>query len=132
MKVSATREEKLDILYKCVVDGLPFFPAYGLALDYYEPDYDAAKTSWQERNTGESVCREDIWVEIVRNGGTLIFDDLEEGASFQLNLDTIDKNWDSIADHAPYSFAALVADDYDANNSCNVFQCLLFGEVRYA
>ncbi len=133
VRYEATQEEKQKLVYDCLVDGLPFFPAYGLSLDYDSKQAKAAEKTWKARNPGEEMCREDVWAEIVRNGGDLIFiDDENDGEEAgRLNLANIEKNWDTISEHAPTSMKSYIDDNYDAGNTDNIIQCLIFGEVVY-
>ena len=133
MNLNASRDEKLKLVYDSIVDGLPFFPAYGLELTYDDAQYDAAKASWEARNPGAGVCREDVWVEIVSNGGDLIFTDAENDDEEvgRLNLANIDANWDKLWKLCPRAMAEYASENYDANDTDNIIQCLAFGDVIY-
>jgi hypothetical protein len=56
---------------------------YGVRLDYSNKDYTAAKKSLEKKQKkGEFknvICREDVWMEILRIGGTLTLVDEENG-----------------------------------------------------
>ncbi len=132
MDLNATREEKMKVVYDCLIDGLPFFGAYGLEMDYNDNEYDAAKAALQAVN-GPDVCREDIWVEIVKSGGSLVFSDIENDGEEvgKLNLDSIDKNWPKLLSQLPKIVGRYLAEDYDAGDTDCIIQVLIFGEVVY-
>jgi hypothetical protein len=135
MQLISTTEEKLTLLQACLDDGLPFFPAYGLELSYDDAQYEEARASAAAR-TGESedeVCREDIWGDIVRNGGDLVFIDNEDGDAEvgRLNLSGMEHNWPRLMLEAPRSMADYISGNYDANSIDNIFQVLLFGSIKY-
>ena len=46
-------------------------------MDYSEKEYDKARKRLQKK--GESACLEDVWLEILRGGGTLTLVDEENG-----------------------------------------------------
>lgn len=133
MTLIATTDEKLKLVYDCLVDGLPFFPSYGLELDYDVADAEKARQTWKERNPNETLCREDVWAEIIRNGGDLIFTDRENDGeeAGRLNLATIDKNWDKLGEEAPRSLREYLSENYDAGNTDALIQVLIFGQVDY-
>ena len=133
MNLITTTEEKLTVLQACLEDGLPFFPAYGLELSYDDAQYDAARASLAARVGEDEVCREYVWVEIVRNGGELIFTDNENDGEEvgRLSLTGMEQNWPKLMVEAPRSMAEYISEDYDSNSTDNIMQVLLFGTIVY-
>jgi hypothetical protein len=76
MKVTLEHHESESIFHNALCNGHGL--AYcGLEITYNEEDYKNAKESLQQR--GESICLEDVWMEILRRGGTLTLVDNESG-----------------------------------------------------
>jgi hypothetical protein len=76
MKVTLEPQEAENIFLNALCNGHGL--AYcGLEITYNQEQYKNAKESLQER--GESICLEDVWMEILRRGGTLTLVDNESG-----------------------------------------------------
>jgi hypothetical protein len=76
MKIILTQEESEKIFHSALCNGHGL--AYcGLEITYNQELYKNAKESLQER--GESICLEDVWMEILRINGTLTLVDNESG-----------------------------------------------------
>lgn len=125
-----TREEKLKVVYDCLCTGLPFFGAYGLALDYDSKQYDHAKANLKKNNPDMVICLEDVQTEMVRMGYDLVFYDMEDdGAEAgRLNLKAIEGNWGEIR---PDDITAWTQESYDAADADNIMQCIVFGKIVY-
>jgi hypothetical protein len=82
MKIVLTKEESEKHFHNalCNSGNLPY---YGLVLDYDEKDYTKARKSLEAKQKRgeftETICREDVWVEILRVGGKLTLIDEENG-----------------------------------------------------
>ena len=76
MKIILTKEESEKIFLNALCNGHGL--AYcGLELVCESHKYDEAKKYLEEK--GESNCLEDIWMQVLRGGGTLILVDNENG-----------------------------------------------------
>ena len=82
MKIVLTKEESENYFYNSLCNGSSI-SYYGLSLDYTEKDYKAAKKSLTDKQKKgiftETICREDVWMEILRIGGKLTLVDEENG-----------------------------------------------------
>ena len=76
MKIQLTEEESEKIFHNSLCNGHQI-AHYGLQMDYSEEEYEKAKQRIQKK--GDSACLEDVWLEILRGGGTLTLVDEEEG-----------------------------------------------------
>ena len=127
-------EQKLSILHSAFSDGLHFFGSYGIVIDYSDTDYQKAKGALIANGTDpDSLCREDVFVQMIRQGSSIEFIDDEadaedDGQTARLNLDTIEANWDAI----PLRYIAAVQDeDYDANDADLILQHLLWRDAVF-
>ena len=77
MKVILTPKESEKIFYDslCNAVGTGYMQGYGIELVCEDSDYDKAEKALIEQ--GISPCIEDIWMQILRSGGTLTFKDIE-------------------------------------------------------
>jgi hypothetical protein len=82
MKIVLTKEEAEHHFHNALCNGSNI-RYYGLHLDYSDKDYNAAKKSLvKKQDRGEfkeTICCEDIWMEILRIGGKLTLVDSENG-----------------------------------------------------
>ena len=76
MKINLTPEESETYFHNSLCNGHQI-AYYGLQLDYDETEYDEAKERLKAK--GESPCLEDVWMEILKGGGTLTLIDEENG-----------------------------------------------------
>lgn len=76
MKIQLTTEESENIFFNSLCNGHQIAD-YGLQLDYDGKEYDKAKERLKAK--GESPCLEDVWMEILRGGGSLTLVDEEDG-----------------------------------------------------
>lgn len=129
LKLIATQEEKLKLVYDCLTTGLPTLALSSFELDYKETDYEAAKASLIAKNFEGTICIEDVQTEIIRMGKSLTFIDHEgDGEKTRLNLKLINKNWDKIRTR---EISDYLAENWDSDTADNMMQCLLFGEIVY-
>ena len=81
MKVTLTKEEAEDIFFGalCNAVGTGYMEGYGLCWEENRDEYNAAKEALQARwNTAINppvICIEDIYMEMLRQGGTLTLRD---------------------------------------------------------
>jgi hypothetical protein len=76
MKIQLTEEESEKIFHNSLCNGHQI-AHYGLQMDYSEEEYEEAKKRLQKK--GEDDCLEDVWLEILKGGGTLTLVDEENG-----------------------------------------------------
>ena len=76
MKIQLTEEESEKIFHNSLCNGHQI-AHYGLQMDYSEKEYEKAKKRLQKK--GEDTCLEDVWLEILKGGGTLTLIDEENG-----------------------------------------------------
>lgn len=82
MKIVLTKQESEKHFHNALCNGSQI-RYYGLTLDYNEKDYKLAKKSLEgKKKSGgftETICCEDVWMEILRIGGKLTLVDEENG-----------------------------------------------------
>jgi len=82
MKIVLTHEESEKHFHNALCNGSNI-SYYGLSLDYTEKDYKEAKKSLTDKQKKgiftDTICREDVWMEILRIGGKLTLVDEENG-----------------------------------------------------
>ena len=126
MKILLTAQESEQIFYNSLCNGHQI-AYYGLQLDYDEKEYDKAKKRLVKK--GERACLEDVWMEILRGGGTLTLVDEENGMDAStINLqDVHDKV--QLSDFRHLLDAINEKDDSDTAEV--ILQCVFYGKVVF-
>lgn len=122
--VELEETEVFDVLHAILCDGLYGLSNSGLTLEYEDADYKEAKAKLT------SPCREDVWLQILKDGKSITFTDnegSEEDAVLTLAKAIEGLKNPKIADEV----REIVEGNYDANTGDTVIQYILFGEVVY-
>lgn len=131
-KIIFEKEKALEILHSIFCNGaLSCFSDYGFVLDWVSSEYGKAKKDLGHEGVGfGGVCYEDILVQIVRNGGELIFIDEEcEGDNTKkLNLGVL---IDGLNNASLDKVFEIINGEDDATTGELVLQEILFGEVIF-
>jgi hypothetical protein len=131
MKVTATLDEQLKIVYDVLTSGMPYFVDYGFRLDYNNTEYAKARKVLQDASGEDkrTICIEDIQIQMIRMGFSLTFTDVEgDGDNTKaLNLTQLESNWDKV----PLRVIGAMVSDWDAGDADLFMQWVLFGQVIY-
>lgn len=73
--INLTNEKSEELFYNALC-GADVLSGYGLSLKTIASEYKKAKEGLSAKNK-VGICREDVWMEILRNGGTLTIVDHE-------------------------------------------------------
>ena len=71
MKVILTNEESETMFHNALCNGLSYINGYGLSLEADEQDYKAASQKLKSEKPNETICYEDIYLEVLRMGKKL-------------------------------------------------------------
>ncbi len=126
--IEITKEKKEEIFYNALCNGLGYIGGYGLELEYDENDYQKAKKSYLSRGT--APCYEDVLMEILRNGDSLIFNDVE-GDGDQTRSITMDDVYTGILKTPVRDLMDMIEENDDACTADAVIQSVLYGELIF-
>ncbi len=135
MNINLTKEEALSIIYSAFCNG-GLNELYSCDVHMKEiPNaiYNKAKKNWLtfHKNT-KTACLEDVYTQILRDGGSITFLDYneeEKGKPFTMTLDSVIKGF-SLPIAASDVLKTNEHED-DAWTGFNLFQYVLYGEVIY-
>jgi hypothetical protein len=138
MKIEFSKEDAEKILYDSFCNGgLTELYHCSIYIDFKinpnEINFANAKTRIKERGIS-SICLEDIYIEILKNGDTIIFTDYEGEELIELKLDDALNNFNSLSDKEKIDLSKLIDDDNcstDAWDCFNALQYALYKEVIY-
>ena len=77
MKITFEKKEAEEIFYSALCNGLGYIGGYGLVLDFEDKAYEKAKKTLKKDTPNETICYEDVLMQILREGGELVLIDEE-------------------------------------------------------
>jgi len=129
MKLILEKEEALAIIHSALCNGgLSELRYSGVVLDVSKEDYQQAK---QELLDGgeKDICREDVWVQILRAGKPLQFLDEEGDEAQEFNLD---KAIEEMSKEEALDVVNCIKEEQDdAYTGTELLQFCLYGEVIF-
>ena len=137
MKIEFSKENAEKILYDSFCNGgLTELYHRSISIDWEinpnKINYANAKTRIKEKGIS-SICLEDIYIEILKNGDAIIFTDYEGEELIELKLDDALNNFNSLSDEEKIDLSKLIDDNCstDAWDCFNALQYALYKEVIY-
>jgi len=122
MKITLTPEESEEYFYNALCNGLDYFQGYGFDLDYDADQY------YKAREKLKSPCFEDVLMQLLRDGGQLIFKDVENEGDMT-RIVTL-KDIHERVQNAPIKTLIEMADqEDDADTADIILQTVLFNEI---
>ena len=98
----------------------PFWANFGVHIDNV---YENAKLV--------NECREDIWAEVLLNGGFLLIEDVEEEKEYKVSLKDVEKGLKTLIFNYPRNYANIMTEKGDFYDYDALLQCVVFGDVIY-
>ena len=127
MQIKLTKEESEQYFYNALCNGLGYASGYGLEVDADELEYNKAKQSLKK--DGLSVCFEDILIELLRQGGTLIFDNsLYPEYKTKIKLKDVHER---VQNTQTNHLMDMVNEQDDAITADVIIQTVLFNEIIF-
>jgi hypothetical protein len=138
MKIEFSKEDAEQILYDTFCNGgLGELALSSVSVDWKSVpnanNYASAKNRLIE-NGMKSICREDIYIEILKNGDEIIFTDYEGEESIVLTLDIALNNLNEISEKDKLDLIKLLDEDdvsSDIWDYYNAIQFALYKEVIF-
>jgi hypothetical protein len=90
MEIKLSPQESESYFYNALCNGMDYVTGYGLELSYDPKDYKQAKEDWLKANVESVPCREDIWMQILRNGKQLTMIDHECEGEYTKSITILD------------------------------------------
>jgi hypothetical protein len=126
MKINLTPEESETYFHNSLCNG-HHIAYYGLQLDYDEKEYDQARERLKAK--GESPCLEDVWMEILRGGGTLTLIDEENGEEpSPIKLADVHER---VQNTPTYHMMNAINEHDDGDTADVILQTVFYGDVIF-
>lgn len=124
MQIQLTPQESETMFHNALCNGLGYMSGYGLEFEYSEEQYRAAKTKLQ------SPCFEDVLMQILRDGGSLTFVDVECDGEYTRSVSLADVH--SRVQQTPLRFLTdMINEQDDAETADVMLQTVFFEEIIF-
>lgn len=77
MEIKLSKKESEEYFYNSLCNGLSYISGYGLEMKTNSLEYKKAATKLKELKPGETICYEDVFMQILKDGGKLTLVDIE-------------------------------------------------------
>lgn len=124
MQIQLTNQESEEIFFNALCNGLGYMSGYGLEFEYSNEQYSAAKKKL------ESPCFEDVLMQILRDGGSLKFVDVECDGEYTRSVSLADVH--DRVQRTPLRFLTdMINEEDDAETADVVLQTVFFEEIIF-
>ena len=129
MNIQLTNQEKEEIFFNAMCNGLSNVSYWEFEIDYNSEDYQSAKESLLN-NGKSSVCYEEVFMEMLKTGKSIDFVDLGCDGEYtkSLTMDMIHKNIEKTPMNNLFNVAQEQDDSFDADA---ILQSVLFEEIIF-
>jgi hypothetical protein len=124
MKITLTPAESEEMFHNALCNGLGYIEGYGLQFEYSEKEYQAAKTKLT------SPCYEDVLMQILRDGGSLIMNDIECEGEYTSEI-TLKDVHERVAETPLRFLTQMINEEDDAETADVVLQTVFFKEIIF-
>ena len=124
MQIQLTHQESEQMFHNALCNGLGYMSGYGLEFEYSDKQYSAAKTKLQ------SPCFEDVLMQILRDGGSLTFVDVECDGEYTRSVSLADVH--DRVQKTPLRFLTdMINENDDAETADVILQTVFFEEIIF-
>ena len=104
--------------------------SFWASADYDESD----KEGIEIQSEFDKPCYEDVLASLLLNGKTITISDKEDGQEWKVDLDTLLKGFDKVAENRSYRHHVwnFITQDYDYYDADIILQFAIFGKETYA
>lgn len=85
----------------------------------------------RENAKADNECIEEIWADVLLNGGFLLVEDREGGKDYKVSLKDVEKGFKRLMFMYPRNYANIMTEYYDFDDVDAFLQCIVFKDVIY-
>jgi len=130
MTITLTEQESEEYFYNSLCNGISYMEGYGLEMKTKEAQYKAAKETLQQLNPGHMVCYEDVLMQILRAGGTLTLDDIDNDGEETATISLADVHEKVCKTPATY-LMQMVSEQDDATTADCILQTVFYDDIIF-
>ena len=131
MTIILTPQESEEYFYNALCNGLGYVQQYGLDLRYNVNEYKDAKLRLQSLKPNESICYEDVLMQILRDGGKLNLFDEEEQLDNEDNFITLEDVHERVAKTQTNHLLDMINENDDADTADVMLQQVFLGDIIF-
>jgi len=124
MTIILTTQESEEFFYNALCNGLDYMSGYGLRMDYSREHYDQARTRLTE------PCFEDVLMQILRDGNTFGFEDIECDGEYSKQI-TLKDVHDKMSSVDPNRLLEIINENDDAETADVILQTVFYDEIIF-
>ena len=124
MTIILTTQESEEFFYNALCNGLDYMGGYGLRMDYKNEHYAQAKAKLTE------PCFEDVLMQILRDGNTFGFEDIECDGEYSKQI-TLEDIHNKMSNVDPNRLLEIINENDDAETADVILQTVFYDEVIF-
>jgi len=124
MKITLSTQESEEYFYNALCNGLSYIGGYGLSVDFNAKEYKAAKMKLT------NACYEDVFMQMLRDGGTLTLIDEECDGEYTRSINIKDIH-ERVQNTETSHLMDMVNGYDDATTADVILQSVFFNEVIF-
>jgi hypothetical protein len=124
MQITLSPQESEEYFYNALCNGLGYISGYGLSIDYDKNEYKAAK----EKLT--NPCYEDVFMQMLRDGGTLTLVDEECDGEYTRSI-TIKDIHERVQKAEVNHLVDMINENDDAVTADVILQSVFYEEIIF-
>ncbi len=128
MKVILEHQESENLFYDALCNGLNELSYYDLEIDWDEYEYKDARIKLKALTPDESICLEDILMQMLRSGNTIWVVDINDDERHPITLQLIH---DRVANTPNRHLMDAINERGDATTADCILQTVIYDEVIY-
>ena len=129
MKIILENDEKDNLFFLCLADGLVLLERNGIILTYSDSSYEKAVKSFKEKYGEKEITHEGVLLEMMKIGYGLNFKDYEEDEyNVVLNYEDMLNAFDKVDTKV---LLRMFDEFYDGYDAFNLLQHILYGELIF-
>lgn len=128
MKIILENDEKDNLFFLCLADGLALLEGNNIILTYSDSSYKKAVKSFKEKYGEKEITHEGVLLEMMKIGYGLNFKDYEGEYSVVLNYEDMLNAFDKVDTKV---LLRMFDEFYDGYDAFNLLQCILYGELIF-
>lgn len=130
MEIKLSNAECEEFFYNSLCNAVStnYMNGYGLELLYDRAQYKSSRAHLLETN--KSVCTEDVWLQILRDGGSLTFEDIEGEGDFTRTI-TLENVHSRMSMVPSRTLAEMAHGEDDASTADIILQTIFFEEIIF-
>jgi hypothetical protein len=131
MKIVLTPQESEEYFFNALCNGLGYVQGYGLDIQYDEKEYKDAKLCLQSMKPNETICYEEVMMQILRDGGKLNLRDEEEQLDNEDNFITLEDVHERVATTQTNHLFDMIEGRDDADTADVILQTVFLREIIF-